>query len=131
MADDAIAERMRERAKKSGEDEEPFFIHYADVETDTTGQSVLTHTDEQVFVSSAQGAGFVFTPISQDLTGDPTFAGFANVTASRATPGLYGAAGLVSAKPFFVTTLGNTMTAWTVAQPIHPTGTNARLTGAA
>ncbi|HEV7558261.1 MAG TPA: hypothetical protein VGO00_22485, partial [Kofleriaceae bacterium] len=132
MDDDAVAERMRERAKKSGDDEEPFFIHYADVETDAAGQSVLTHTDEQVFVSTPQPDGsFVFTPISQDLTADPNGAGFANVTASRATPGLYGAAGIVSAKPFLFTTAGNTMATWTIAQPVHPTGTTARLLGAA
>jgi hypothetical protein len=131
MDDDAVAERMRKRALISGEDEDPFFIHYADVETDTAGESVLTHTDEQVFVSTPQPDGsFVFTAISQDLTHDPNGAGFSNVSASRATPGLYGASGLVSAKPFFVTTQGNTMTTWTIAQPIHPTGTTARLTGA-
>lgn len=131
MDDDAVAERMRKRAQISGEDEEPFFIHYADVETDTDGESVLTHTDEQVFVTTPQPDGsFVLTAISQDLTGDPVGAGFSNASASRATPGLYGASGLVSAKPFFVTTQGNTMTTWTVAQPVHPVGGTPRLTGA-
>jgi hypothetical protein len=130
MDDDAVEARMRERARKSGEDAEPFFIHYADVETDTAGQSVLSHTDGQVFVSVPQDTGFQFVPISQDLTSDPSHAGFSNVTASRSTPGLYGASGLVSAKPFFVTTQGNTPATWTVAQPVHPTGTTARLTGA-
>jgi hypothetical protein len=131
MEEDEVAERMRQRARISGEDQEPFFIHYADVETDTAGESVLAHTDEQVLVSTPQPDGsFVFTPISQDLTDDPNSAGFSNVTASRATPGLYGASGLVSAKPFFVTTQGNTMTTWRIAQPIRPTGTAARLTGA-
>jgi len=130
MDDDEVDARMHVRAKKSGEDEEPFFIHYADVETDTTGESVLSHTDEQVFVSTPSAGGFVFTAISQDLTADAAGAGFANVTASRATPGLYGAAGIVSAQPFYTTTKGNTKTVWTIAKPVLPDGVN-RLTGAA
>lgn len=130
MEDEEVEERMIARARVSHEDQEPFYMHYADVETDTTGESVLTHTDEQVFVTTAAGSGYTLTPISQDLTTDTAGAGFANVTASRTTPGLYGAAGMVSAKPFFVTTQGNTPATWTVAQPVHPTGTNARLLGA-
>ncbi len=114
----------------TAEDAEPFFIHYANVETDTTGQSVLTHTNGQVFVSASDGAGgLTWKPISQDLTSQNI--GFANVTASRTIPDLYGAAGLVSTAPFFVTTLGNTMTTWTPAQPVHPNPLSAaRLTGA-
>ena len=130
MDDDEIDERMRARAKRAGEDMEPFFIHYADVETDTAGQSVLTHTDEQVFVSTADGSGgFTFVPISQDLTNDPTGSGFVSVTASRVTPGLYGAAGATSGAPFYVTTAGTTQTPWTAASGVFATG-SARLTGA-
>jgi hypothetical protein len=114
----------------AGEDSEPFLIHYADVETDTTGQSVLTHSIGQVFVSADAGTdGLTWKPISQDLT--PQNIGFANVAASRAIPGLYGAAGTVSTAPFFVTTQGNTMTTWTAARPVTPTGiATVRLTGA-
>ncbi|HEX3761927.1 MAG TPA: hypothetical protein VHW23_24675, partial [Kofleriaceae bacterium] len=112
------------------EDQEPFFIHYADVETDTTGPSVLTHSNGQVFVSVDDGkGGLAWQPISQDLT--PQNLGFASVTASRTIPGLYGAAGLVSLAPFYITTAGNTMTTWIAAQPVTPTGfPTVRLTGA-
>ena len=103
----------------AGEDSEPFLIHYANVETDTTGQSVLTHTNGQVFVSTDDGAGGLkWLPISQDLT--PQNIGFSNVAASRTIAGLYGASGLVSIAPFFVTTQGNTMTTWTAAKPVMP-----------
>jgi hypothetical protein len=129
MDDEAVDARMRARAKLTGEDAEPFFIHYADVETDTTGQSVLTHTDEQVFVSTPTATGFVFTPISQDLTTDPTGAGFANVAAARATPGLYGAVNTASTKPFFITTAGNTMATWTTTRAVFPTAGGPYLTG--
>lgn len=129
MDDDEVDERMRERAKRSGENAEPFFIHYSDVETDTAGQSVLTHTDEQVFVSTVNGTGFKFVPISQDLTGDPSGAGIANVTASRAMPNLYGAAGIVSARPFYVSTAGNTLAVWKGANAVTPVA-GQRLTGA-
>ena len=101
-------------------------MHYADVETDTTGQSVLTHTDEQVFVTTPTAPGFTLHP---DLAGPDERARSAR--ASRTSPprarraGLYGAAGMVSAKPFYVTTQGNTPVDWTVAQPVHPTGTRA------
>jgi hypothetical protein len=37
---------------------------------------------------------------------------------------------MVSAQPFYFTTTGNTPATWTVAQPVHPTGTTARLLGA-
>ncbi len=130
MDDDEVSERMKARAKLSGDDEEPFFEHYADVETDTAGESVLSHTDEQVFVTTPSADGFVLTAISQDLTGDASGAGFASVTASRSVPGLYGAAGIVSAQPFYVSTTGNTKSVWKVAKPVLPDGVN-RLTGAA
>jgi len=101
------------------EDSEPFLIHYANVETDTTGQSVLTHTNGQVFVSADDGSGgLTWKPISQDLTSQNI--GFSNVAASRTIPGLYGASGLVSISPFFVTTAGNAMTTWTAARPVTP-----------
>jgi hypothetical protein len=38
------------------QDAEPFFIHYANVETDTAGQSVLTHSVGQVFVAARAGS---------------------------------------------------------------------------
>ena len=123
-------EQVDERLRLAGEDSEPFFIHYANVETDTTGQSVLTNSDRQVFVATPSGTGFVWTPISQDLSTDATGVGFAGVTASRTIPGLYGAPGLISRTPFWVSTAGNTKVTWTAAQPVHPTGTTARLTGA-
>jgi hypothetical protein len=122
-----IQERAHERRARFGEDQEPFLVHYANVETDHVGQSVLTHTDEQVFVAVPAGDGFTWQSISQDLTASPIGAGISNVAASRATPGLYGAAGLVSAEPFYVTTQGNTNVTWTVAQPVRVG--NARLTG--
>ncbi len=122
-----IQERARARMERFGEDQEPFLVHYANVETDHIGQSVLTHTDEQVFVAIPAGDGFTWKSISQDLTASPVGAGIANVAASRGTPGLYGAAGLVSAEPFYVTTAGNTKVNWTVAQPVFVG--SARLTG--
>ncbi len=130
MDQEELEAHQRARHKISGEDSEPFIEHYSNVETDTDGQSVLTHTDEQVFVTSAAGDGFQLTAISQDLTADPNGAGFANVTASRTISGLYGAAGLVSAKPFLFTTTGNTPATWTFAKPVFPTGSTPRLTGA-
>jgi len=117
------------RARASGEDQEPFFEHYSDVETDTTGGSVLTHTDEKVFVATPSGNSYTLTLISQDFT-SAAGTGVTNVTASRKFAGLYGAVGAVSAQPFYVTTTGNTPATWTVVQPVHPTGTNARLLGA-
>jgi hypothetical protein len=128
---DEAEERRKDRAYALGlpesNDSEPFFVHYANVETDTTGQSVLTHSVGQVFVAVQTGAVLSWRPISQDLT--PQQRGFNNVAASRTIPGLYGAAGNVSTAPFYFTTAGNTMTTWTVAQPVRPTGTAARLTG--
>ena len=130
--DEAPPDSIAARARKGlGEDQEPFFVHYANVETDTAGQSVLTHTDEQVWVASGTGTNLVWTAISQDLSSDPNGEGFASVTASRATPGLYGAAGLVSLAPAFVSTTGNTKSTWVAASPVHPTNTTDRLTGAA
>ena len=127
--EEVIEERRQREAWLLHENAEPFFEHYSDVETDATGESVLTHTDKQVFVSTPDGnGGFTLAPISQDLTG-VTGGGISNVTASRTIPGLYGAAGGASLMPFFVTTQGNTMTNWTVAQPVHPVGGTARLTG--
>jgi hypothetical protein len=114
-----------------GEDKEPFLVHYANVETDTTGQSVLTHTTGEVFVSSLTGTAFSWQAISQDLTPVGNGQGFANVTASRTIAGLYGAAGLVSLAPFYVTTAGNTKATWTAAQPVFPIGGTPRLTGPA
>ena len=116
------------REPPTRDDSEPFFEHYANVETDTVGQSVLTHTDGQVFVTVRQSDGtLTWQAISQDLTG--TGHGFGNVTASRTIPGLYGAAGTVSAAPFFLTTSGNTPAVWKQAQPVRPVAGTARLTG--
>ena len=129
MNDEAVEERMRERAQRSGENSEPFLVHYADVETDTTGESVLSHTDSQVFVATPSMGSFVFTPISQDLTNDPAGAGIANVTASRATPGLYGAVSTASTRPFYITTAGNTMATWTATRAVFPTASGPFLTG--
>jgi hypothetical protein len=125
-----IAERAETRARAQGEDSVPFLVHYADVETDTIGQSVLTHTDGQVFVADPNGYGFTWRSISQDLSVLPNGVGFSNVTASRTIAGLYGGAGLVSLEPFYVTTRGNTKVDWSAAQPVHPVGTLDRLTGA-
>lgn len=112
----------------SGADSEPFFVHYANVETDTVGQSVLTHSTGQVFVAVGAANGTLsWKPISQDLTASGN--GFSNVTASRTIAGLYGASGTTSAAPFFVTIAGNTMATWTTAKPVFPTGTVDRLTG--
>jgi photosystem II stability/assembly factor-like uncharacterized protein len=122
-----IQERARARQARFGEDQEPFLVHYANVETDKIGQSVLTHTDEQVWVAVPAGDSFTWQSISQDLTTSAVGAGFSNVAASRKFPGLYGAAGLVSAEPFYVTTQGNTKVNWTVAQPVRVG--SARLTG--
>jgi hypothetical protein len=118
---DDIAERVRERLHASGEDSEPFLIHYANVETDTAGQSVLTHSDGQVFVSVPSGTGFTWASISQDLSTTQN-QGFANVVASRTIPDLYGAVGTASAAPVYVTTQGNVQHAWTAARSVRPLG---------
>ncbi len=124
-------DEVRERLAAVHEDQEPFFIHYANVETDTTGDTVLTHSDGQVFFAVSNGTGgFAWTSISQDLSTSTNGAGFANVVASRTIPSLYGAAGLVSAEPFYVSTHGNSQTTWTKALPVHPLGDAQRLTGA-
>jgi hypothetical protein len=131
LPDDEQLEANRLRSERlSHEDAEPFFEHYSNVETDTTGGSVLTHTDKRVFVATAAGDSYTLTQISQDLTTDPVGAGFNNVTASRAFPGLYGAVGAVSAQPFYFTTTGNTPATWTLALPVHPLGGTPRLLGA-
>lgn len=126
MEPEQIQRRVMERLKLVGEDDqEPFLVHYANVETDTIGQSVLTHTDGQIFVAVPDGDAFKWQVLSQDLsTGQ---AGFSNVAASRAFPGVYGAAGLVSSEPFYVSTAGNTQVTWTPTQPVRIG--NARLTG--
>ena len=99
-------------------DSAPFLVHYSNVETDTTGQSVLIHTNKQIFVSIEDGAGgFTWKSISQDLTNDPN-GGFSNVVASRSTPGLYGGVGVGSMQPFYVTTQGNTKVDWTISKPV-------------
>jgi hypothetical protein len=98
-------------------DSEPFYMHYANVETDAVGQSVLTHSVGQIFVSAEQPDGsLAWTPISQDLTADGY--GFSNVAASRTIPGLYGAAGTDGRRPFYVTTAGNTPSTWVAAKPV-------------
>jgi hypothetical protein len=129
--DPVLTEELDERRlpeKPPGDDSEPFFVHYANVETDTVGQSVLTHTTGQIFVSvMAADKTFSWKAISQDLTASMN--GFSNVTASRTIPGLYGASGTVSRAPFYVSKTGNTLSTWVVSQPVFPTGTAARLTG--
>jgi photosystem II stability/assembly factor-like uncharacterized protein len=105
-------------------DMEPFFVHYADVETDATGQSVLTHTDGQVFVSTPQPDGTLgWTVISQDVSAADFID---NIAASRTIPGLYGAVGFFDA---YVTTTGNTPATWQVTAPVSPDG--ARFLGTA
>ena len=125
-----IQERAMQRRDRFGEgDQEPFLVHFANVETDHLGPSVLIHSDEQVFVALDDPAGgFTWKSISQDLTGSPVGAGITNVAASRGTPGLYGAVGMVSSQPFYVTTQGTTKVDWTGAQPVLVGA--ARLTGA-
>jgi hypothetical protein len=112
-------------------DSEPFFVRYADVETDTTGQSVLTASTAQVWVSVQTSGNMAWVPIMADLT--PTQNGLNNVAASRTIPGLYGAVGNISRAPFYYTTTGNVLPsgpapAWKVSQPVLPTGGPARLT---
>ncbi len=121
------AKRWERYRDANPNDAEPFFIHYANVESDTTGPSVLTHSVGRVFVVTRNGGNLTWTPISQDLTGSNT--GFGNVAASRTQPGIYGAVGTVSAAPFFTSTAGNTLTTWQVTQPVRPNGTADRLTG--
>jgi photosystem II stability/assembly factor-like uncharacterized protein len=110
-------------------DEDPFLIRYADVETDTTGDSVLTHSDEQVFVSEASppGATEAFTWKSIALPGPSGTRYYSNVFASRTVPGLYGAAGATGDFPFYVTTSGNTPAIWTEARPVIPAGASVPL----
>jgi hypothetical protein len=120
----------------AGDDSEPFFIHYGNVESDRDGQSVLTHTVGQVFANVAQPDGTPhFIPISQDLTSQQL--ALTSVAASSTIPGLYGASAASgfrgsgpSPAPFFVTTQGNTMSTWTAAQPVQPAGTTAHMAAA-
>ena len=99
------------------EDQEPFLIHYANVETDTAGQSVLTHSVGQVFVAPRSSVPRSRGSRSRRTSREPPHVGFANVTASRTIARLYGAAGLTQTAPFFVTTNGN-RDDWTAAQPV-------------
>jgi hypothetical protein len=118
------------------DDSEPFFVHYANVESDTEGQSVLTHTVGQVFVNVALPDGTPhFVPISQDLT--PQGLAFTSVAASSRVPGLYGGSAASgfrgsgpSPVPFFVTARGNTMSSWIPAQPVQPVGTTRHMSAA-
>ncbi|MBL0216541.1 MAG: hypothetical protein IPQ07_21990 [Myxococcales bacterium] len=118
LEDRALEERMRERARITGEDQEPFLMHYANVETDTVGQSVLSHSDGRVFVSEPQGTGFVWRPISQDLSTDMSGNGFANVSASRGQPGVFAAVGMTSLSPFWYTTAGTVQQPWIATGPV-------------
>ena len=119
-----------------GDDSEPFFVHYADVQTDPDGQSVLTHTVGQVFVNVAEPDGTPhFVAISQDLTLQRL--AFTSVAVSSTIPGLYGASAAsgfrgsgASPVPFFVTAQGNTMSSWTPAQPVQPAGTTGHMSAA-
>jgi hypothetical protein len=114
----------------AADDSEPFLVHYANVETDTAGQSVLTHTTGQIWVvTTVSSTSATWKAISQDLTNLTPARGFSNVIASRTIPGLYGAVGDVSAFPFYYSTTGNTLSTWVVSQPVRPTGTTERLTG--
>jgi len=116
-------------------DEDPFAIHYADVVTDATGPSVLTHSIGQVFVAiDGPGSGLAWQAISQDVSGDGIY--LTNVAASSTIPGLYGAAAASgfrgsgpSPVPFYVTAQGATPSTWVAAQPVRPTG-DARMSTA-
>jgi hypothetical protein len=123
-SEEAYEERAEARAKKSGiKNQEPFLEHFADVETDTTGPSVLSHTDTQVFVANDDGAGgYKFVPISQDLATDPSGNGINNVVASRAIAGLYGAVAMTPDAPFFTSTAGNTLASWKAAKGVNAGG---------
>ncbi len=115
------------------EDSEPFFVHYSDVNLDTTGQSVLTQTNEQIWLVSGFGSAAAWTAISQDLTtvGATDGEGFNAVTASRYTKNLCGAPGLVSADPFYITKTCNVKSTWVATTPVHPSNATDRLTGPA
>jgi photosystem II stability/assembly factor-like uncharacterized protein len=122
--EEAYEERARERAKRSGDNNrEPFLEHFADVETDATGPSVLSHTDSQVFVATDDGnGGYTFVPLSQDLTNDPNGNGINNVVASRTIAGLYGGIGMAGNAPFLYTTAGNTQSTWNVSNGVAVAG---------
>jgi hypothetical protein len=119
------------------EDNQPFLVRFANVETDTTGQSVLTPSLERVYVAQAAPEGdpngpLQWVALSQDTSGgNPAGGNLENVTASRTIPGLYGAVNNLSRAPFFYTTTGNTPSTWVQAQPVFPVGNpGPRLTGA-
>jgi hypothetical protein len=108
-------------------DSEPFFIHYANVDTDSDGQSVLTQSVGQVFVSAATATGLAWQAISQDVS--PAGIYLTNVAASSTIAGLYGASAASgfrgsgpSPVPFYVTAQGNTPSTWVAANPVQPTG---------
>src|SRR5262249_14106529 len=119
------------RGLPSADDAEPFFVHYANVEADTTGHSLPTPTDGRIWVASLNAAGTTptWTAISQDLSGRTPARGCRNVVAWRTNRTLYGAVGDVSAQPFYYSLTGNTPSTWVVAQPVRPTGTADRLIG--
>jgi hypothetical protein len=132
-------ERRSAYAEIHGEDNQPFFVRYANVETDPDGQSVLTASLERVYVAqphvptTPDDAHFEWKALSQDTSrpGAPT-GNLHNVTASRTIAGLYGAVNNNSLAPFFVTASGNTMSTWTEAKPVQPLGpTGPRLRGPA
>jgi photosystem II stability/assembly factor-like uncharacterized protein len=130
LAEEDEFRRRPDKPDPRVEDDEPFLVHFANVETDTVGQSVLTHTEGEIFVSEMATDGtFSFKAISQDIL-LTNGSGFSSVTASRTIPGLYGGSVNTSARPFYVSTTGNTLSTWVVAQPVHPTGNALRLTGA-
>ena len=108
-------------------DSEPFLIHYANVDTDTQDQSVLTHSVGQVFVAAATTTGLAWQAISQDVSLDGIY--LTNVAASSTIPGLYGASAASgfrgsgpSPVPFYVSAQGNTRAMWIAAKPVQPTG---------
>jgi hypothetical protein len=126
-----IQARAEARARTFGDDREPFFVHFANVETDTTGPSVLTHTDGQVFVAIGDGAtGYTWRSISQDLSVLHSGAGISNIAASRTIAGLYGAAGMSPSEPFYVTTQGTTKVDWRPARAVVSPSAGIPLTGA-
>ncbi len=117
MTIEQVTERANERATERHDESAPFLVHYSDVPTDSSGQSVLTHTDEQVYVAVPDaGVNFTWKQLTNFAPGG---AGLNNVVASRFTPGLYGAVGASASEPFYVTTQGNTKTDWAPAQAVR------------
>jgi hypothetical protein len=120
----------------AGKDGEPFRTRFANVETDTDGQTVLTNSFGRVW-AAVLGADKKITwkPISQDVTVADAVQ-LNNVYASRTIKGLYGAVTSFSKIPAYVTTTGDVIppdgtapTPWKASQPVFATGTTARLTG--